>query len=487
MKTLKSFLHVVASASLALGLAVSATPVSVSKAQGGLTYQSGVQLQNLGAVEANVVLDFIDQTTGVSIGTTSSFTVTAGSSRTFFPITSAPGAPSVTSFNGSLVASSDQPIAAIANLLGNGLAYLDTTSGFSQGGTSFNLPLIMCNNGGFNTFFNVQNTGAVDADVTINFNPGSSGNSATITATIKPGAAKTFDQDPTASAGPNCTTLGTGGATRFVGGASITSSQPVVASVVQLNTTTSPQMIAYDGFASSATAIAVPLLMSQNGGFSTGLQIANTGATTATVAVTFAANTVLNTNIPNVENIQIAAGKSATLLQSGGIGAFSPSNDWVAFGRYVGSATISSDQPIVAITNQSASGKGAAFQARPTASGTGTIKLPLVSANNSGFFTGIQIQNVGAGLCTGTLDFTPNTVVNTNDPTSEPFALAAGASVTFLQNGTISSLTPSNDWVAFGRYVGGATITGSGCSLLAIVNQVGATLDTFSAYNGFNQ
>ena len=72
---------------------------------------------------------------------------------------------------------------------------------------------------GIDTWFNVQNAGTVETTVNIAYKPGT----CTDSASIKPGAAKTFKQADNA-----CLPAG------FVGAATVTSVQPVVAVVMQV-------------------------------------------------------------------------------------------------------------------------------------------------------------------------------------------------------------------------------------------------------------
>jgi hypothetical protein len=477
---MKRILHLALTLSFILAIAAPAA----AQSPGGLTYNSGYQVQNLGTDTANVVFTFYNASDGNALGTTVD-TIAVAKSKTYFPITLPSSA---TNFNGSMVISSDQQVAAIVNLVNNDFSYVDTYGGFSAGATTFNLPLIMCNNSGYNTFFNVQNAGSADANVTVTYSPGSSGNAGiTDTVTLKSGATKMFDQATTSTTSTKtCTQLGSGTGTKFVGSAQVTSDQPIVAAVMQLNTTNFKALIGYNGFAAGSTTVAAPLVMAGNAGYFTGIQVQNVGTASTVVTVTYAANTVVNTNIPAPESFTLAPGASNTVLQNGG--------QWTAFGRYVGSAVVtnSGGQALVAIVNQvfpsATAAKGAAYDGFNPSAATGTINAPLITSANGGFFTGIQIMNVGTASCTGSVAYAQNTVVNTNTPAADNFTLAAGASTTFIQSGS-GGFAGANNWTTFGRYVGGATVTGTGCKLVAIVNQTSATAagDAFSAYNAFNQ
>jgi len=175
---------------------------------------------------------------------------------------------------------------------------------------------------------------------------------------------------------------------------------------------------------------------------------------------------------PAPESESIAVGDSETFGQSGG--------QWTA--RYVGAATITgSGCSVVAIVNQLKSGAlsfGTAYEGFDPTAATSNVSAPLIVANNWGYATGIQVQNVsGNDPCNVTVTYSANTVPGMGTPTPESESIAAGASKTFGQSG--------GQWTA--RYVGSATVAGSGCHIVAIVNNLnGSGNDQFLTYNGFN-
>jgi hypothetical protein len=400
-----------------------------------------------------------------------------------------------TSFNGSIVISADQPVAAITNLLGSGNGtYGESLGGFSAGSTTFSLPLIMCNNSGYNTFFNVQNTGSSVANVTINYIPGSSGTAQSESTTIQPGAAKTFDQ-ATGSATKNCSQL-QGGNGKFVGSATITSDQPVVASVIELNSTTNKTMLAYNGFPSGSSTVAAPLLMANNSGYYTSINLQNAGSLSTTVTISYTLNTVAGGNNPAAEVFTLGPGVSKAIIQGGTPpGNGSTVNDWITLGRYIGAATVtnSASQPLVAVINEvgNPAGQGpfgSAYEGFSPSTATGNASAPLIMSNNAGYYTSIQIQNVGVANCPSvTVTYSPNTA-GANNPISETgINLDPGASKTVIQSGAPPGNGSLNNWGTIGRYVGSAAVSGSGCSLVAVINElkpgVGDNLFTYNAFN----
>jgi len=456
----------------------------VSGLDATVSYTSGFQVQNLESTDATVVLEFYNQDGTLAVTPPPQYTIAGNSSKTFFPISDVS-----TGFNGSLVISSDKNIRAVNNLIGSGPGnYFAATNGFQTGATEVNLPLVMCNNAGFNTFFNVQNAGTSDANITINYIPGINGTARTELATIKPGAAKTFDQT-TGSSTVNCSTLadGTG---KFIGSAKITSNQPVVATVMQINTTGWKVLMGYGGFTQGSATVALPLVMANNAGFYTGIQVQNVGSASTTVTVDYSANTA-GSGVPTDETFTLAPGASKTIIQNGAPPANGSVNNWNTIGRYIGSALITNTggQPLVAIVNQvlASPALGAAYEGFDPALATTKVSAPLIMANNSTYYTGIQVQNVSSGSVNVTIKYGPNTA-GSFAPADEVFTLAPGASKTIIQNGAPpANGSTVNNW-GTNRYIGSATITSTGGNIVAIVNQVsfGVTGDQFAASNAFN-
>jgi len=438
----------------ALLVAVFLAPATLAQS---ITWTSGFQVQNLSNSTANIVVSYYNQNGTKNISDVQD-QIPAMASKTYFPIAANAG------FNGSVVVSSDQPVVAIANTLGNSPQYAASTESFSEGSTSIKLPLIMKGNGGFYTWFNVQNAGASNTSVTVQFVPGSSGNAYTAPAvTVAPGAAATFDQHTLAALG-----------TKFVGSAVVTSnSQPIVATVMQVGEI-QKSLLGYNGFTGGSTTVNLPLVMANNSGFFTGIQVQNVGSSATTITIDYGSNTGGTLNPAN-DTATIPANGSATFIQSGG--------KWTS--RYVGSATVTSTggQPIVAIVNQLKPGGvtlGTAYNGFDPTKATSKVSAPLIMANNGGWFTGAQIQNVGSASATVTVDYGTN-LSGSYAPPNEVRTIAPGDSVTLIQNG--------GAW-AGKKYVGSLTATGGGGSdqIVLIVNQLkaGPAGDQFMTYDGFN-
>jgi hypothetical protein len=438
---------------LAVAILVSVLLVPAVWAQ-GITWTSGFQVQNLSASDASITIHYYNQDGTEAIPAVGD-TVGAMGSKTYFPIHAADG------FNGSVVIESGTPdLVAIANTLGNSPQYAASTESFAQGGTPFKLPLIMRNNGGYYTWFNVQNVGTAPASVSVQYIPGSSGTAYTSpSVTIQPNAAHTFDQHDMSEIGST-----------FVGSAVVTSDQPIVATVMQVGETYR-NMMGYNGFAGGSMTVSMPLVMANNSGYYTGFQVQNVGTASGTVTVDYGTN-IAGSFTPTSETVTLAPDASHTFLQAGG--------QWT--GTYVGSATISATQDVVAIVNQvnlTGTALGTAYNGFDPAGATNKVSGPLIMANNSGYFTGFQVMNVGSSATSITCTYGPNSA-GSFAPAAESGSINPGDSYNSIQSG--------GAWGS-NTYVGSVVCeAGAGAKIVMIVNQINpsAAGDQFMTYGGFS-
>lgn len=431
-------------------LVMSLVLVSIAGAQGPSVYNSGFQVQNLSATDpATIAIEYYNQ--DGTIAATTSDTIAPNSSNTYFPI----GAPA--GFNGSVVINSDQPVAAITNVLADGFDFGASYGGFSAGSNSVSLPLIMKGNFGFDTWFNVQNAGVDATTVTVEY----AGTACTESATIQPGAAATFEQASNA-----CLTAG------YVGAATVTTDDPldaVVATVLETGPTT---LFAYNGFGPGDLMPVMPLMQANNFGFHTGIQIQNQGTLETEAVVTY-------TPAPGepgtecTETQTIAAGASATFALYAFSTTTGTTTSTCTFGeQFVGAAAVTSNsasQPLVGIINQTNFvAKGSAYSSFNTIAASDTIVMPLIMDQNFGFFTGFNVMNVGAAATDVSCSFTGSAL--TVDGTIDPGEALNHVQLNFLPAG----------------YVGSATCTGT--DIIGVVNELAtAAGDNLFTYEAFNQ
>lgn len=420
-----------------------------------ITWLSGFQVQNLSSTAAaSIVISYYNQDGTKAIDDVMD-SIPAMSSKTYYPIHAADG------FNGSVVVESTEPVVAIANTLGNNPQYMASTESFAAGALEVSLPLIMRGNAGYYTWFNVQNAGQADATVSVEYIAGSVGTGYTEPdVVIKPGASHTFSQRDLASLGA-----------QFVGSAVITSNVPVVATVMQVGETYR-NMMGYNGFTGGSTTVSMPLVMSNNSNFYTGYQVQNVGTAATDITVDYGAN-LGGTFNPANETATLQPGESKTFLQNTG---------QFATPKYVGSATITTTgEPVVAIVNQvmmTGVVLGTAYNGFDPNAATNQVSAPLIMANNSGFYTGIQVMNVGGSPVQITVDYGAN-IGGTYNPANEVVTIQPGNSYNSIQN--------SGAWTG-NKYVGSLSVTAAaGSQIVMIVNEfVPTSSDTFMTYNGFN-
>lgn len=438
---------------LVVAILASLLLVPAASAQ-AITWTSGFQVQNLSSAAASITIHYFNQDGSEAIPGGVADSVPAMGSKTYYPIHAADG------FNGSVVIESGTPdLVAIANTLGNSPQYAASTESFAAGATEFKLPLIMRGNAGYYTWFNVQNVGSASASVTVQYIPGSDGTAYTSPAvTIPQNAAYTFDQR-------DMTQLGT----KFVGSAVVSSNQPVVATVMQVGETYK-NMMGYNGFAGGAPSVSLPLVMANNSGYYTGFQVQNVGSGTANVTVQYGTN-LAGSFAPSSETATLAPNQSATFLQTGG--------QWTD--TYVGSATISANQDVVAIVNQvnlTGTALGTAYNGFDAAAATNQVSAPLIMANNSGYYTGFQVMNVGSGAASLNCTYGPNTA-GSFAPPAETATINPGNSYNSIQSG--------GAWGS-NKYVGSVVCAaGAGAKIVMIVNQINPAAggDQFMTYGGF--
>jgi hypothetical protein len=420
------------------------TGVLVSTASAGaFTYTSGIQVQNLSSSEAGVSVAYIEK--DGTVDNTVTGTIPANGSVTYFPIGASDG------FDGSVVISADQPVAAISNVLGSGAGSAAASYvGTSAGGSPVNIPLLMQDNAGYNTWFNVQNTGGSDATVNVAYSDGTSAGPVTVPA----GAAYTFDQSTE-----------THSASVFSG--VVTSDQPVAVSVIEESSTI---MYAYSGFASGSTNPVMPLINANNSGYYTGIQIQNTGATPTSVTVSYTA--VTGTDCTETQTIPAESSATFALAAFGGA---SPGSDTCVDGAtFVGSAAVtanSAGNDLNVIVNQLSASNGEAYGGFDPAAATDTVVMPLIMDRNGGYFTGFNVQNVGSDSTTVNCTFTDSTY-------TVSATLDAGEALSDLQGDKIAS-----------GYVGSATCVASGGTdnlIVGVVNELGPSGDAFLVYEGIN-
>lgn len=309
------------------------------------------------------------------------------------------------------------------------------------------LPDIKANYNGWTSELVIRNDGAASRSITTRF----------------------FDPNGTYVGGVTCPDVPSGGTcsfsasiavNNFSGSAIVDGSEEV--SVVVENQAGSSSY-AYNGIAAAdslnpdwsqvGTTIHLPLLMDDNGGWSTSVTILNTGSGTANFDFDY-------------------FGQNSGGPYQGPQGSLGP-NASVTYGQLdsscptVGAGYITSDQPLAVIVREHSGNVNMAYNG--FSAGATTVSLPLIMANNYGWHTGIAVQNLGPEPTNVTVNYY-------GDPSRNPetvYDVQPYATAVFVQSG--------GQWGST-RWVGSARVTASQ-PIAAIVNQT--TTGKGSSYSGF--
>jgi hypothetical protein len=226
------------------------------------------------------------------------------------------------------------------------------------------------------------------------------------------------------------------------------------------------QFLTYTAANAGATRLNAPVALNNAyGGYNTGMGIQNVGSTTAHVSITYS-------GVLTPETFDILAGGSRGTYNGGGA-----SNPVLPDGFH-GSATISSDQPLVEIVNEVKDGATFGTSYNTFAGGAAIVHLPLVENAFNGFSTGLGVENVGSGAATVTIVYTdPNSGAQVG--TSPTLTLQPGEFVGVYQGPGGDNGVPSGTRAAAVLTV---TNAANGGRLAVIVNQQSAT--SFMSYSG---
>jgi|GEM_PF-1769162 hypothetical protein len=450
-------------------------------------WSSEYWVQNLGTGVAQVSANYYTASTGGVAGT-ESFTIPVGSATRIIP-SLADG------FLGSAVLSSDQEIVAVENhyTVDAGVHMIGASNGVAAGSNALVLPLITRHNGGYETKIYLQNVGSVQATIYMTFTPGIAGSAYSMSDTLLPFTMKAYDQSqntPFAALG-----------TKFVGSARVTADQPLAAAV-DFGNLTHPDgfklLITYDGLASGANSLALPLIMKKNGTFYTGQQIINTSGSTASVDITYTAGpvsdpTLVGQQITKHFDIPPYGSVTRVLVHAYGCGY----DDLCSWGdkRVVGSAVITSNQPVACVVNEQDDTAGfmEAYNGFSTATATKAVAMPQVMKKRDLWYVGIQIQNMSSSPANVNVTYTAGlgSSVPVGTTVTKPHTIAGNSSITIVLRqdygcGYDDLCNPPFGDVTFS---GAAYIT-SDQNIVAIGNvqkNVTTLGDYVAAYNGINR
>ncbi|HEY1016462.1 MAG TPA: hypothetical protein VGE07_27375 [Herpetosiphonaceae bacterium] len=384
--------------SLGLGAAHAQTPTNAYTTK----FTTSITYQNVGTGAATINLDFYAENGSTTAAAISLPQLPANGATSLFV-----GSVSSLSagFTGSGVLSSDQPLVATLVQLPESTSPSKNrplSNGFSSGSGNVLIATVLKNQFGSTSKFSIQNTDSGAVDLTVKFyRAGETAAAHTInTANLPANAAKYYDAGSIAELGASFN----GSATVEVKKAGTQTAGSAVGSVLELGVSGSNAnlSLAFEGVAAGATKVYMAsALCNFFGGQNSAYAVQNT-STSAQATVTVTYNSTTDTGVTRTQTVNIPAGGKASLLGCGAGGPGTPS--WAAFS---GSATIESNQPIIAIGKVSGAGLTTGFVG--STSGAVKTSLPYVRWSATRFNTNqrdrqrtfLTIQNIGTAQVTG--------------------------------------------------------------------------------------
>ncbi|HSH05408.1 MAG TPA: hypothetical protein VLL52_23030 [Anaerolineae bacterium] len=452
--------------------------VGAQTALPGAGWKSGQQIQNVGSADATIVLTAYD-VTGVDYPCQAQ-SVSAGGSFTYLTDDTVvcPGIPA--GFQGSAVASADQPIAAVVNVnnKGTGAAagqYRGTDG--SAVATTISFPLVKHNHSGRTTTFYVQNASNAENEVTATF----------IVAGMEYTNPTPYVVPANSMAVLSPLDFGVPAGQGQVGSLTVTGTQPLAGTSLEHehSAAVAQNLQASQAFTPNNYDSTVYCPLVRDGHTSknqtTGVQVQNVTNAAQDITITYQVNGA--TRGPFTQNV--AGGASHTFYTPD---HFNPGE--------LGSATVTSTGDIVAVVNDkgintSNPQRVTTYACFPANSATSTINLPLVKEFAGINTTGIQIQNVsGSSDANITLSYTTQNGDVVEVASASPVPAGASMTVYGISNAPANITLVSGDITLpqMNGTVNGVVITADQ-PIVAIANEssfTGSIQDTKN-YEGFNK
>lgn len=454
---------------LVLMMSIASGTVSAQSPAYNTSFTTSITYQNVGSSSADITINFYTENSSSPIAINRP-PLAAGAGTSVFVGNINEINPN---FRGSAVLSSTQPVVATLVQVAVGSSTvknrpLSNGFGADEGSTTFLIPTVLKNQFQTSSVFSVQNVSGGPVNLTVELIP-TSGSTITLNHSNLPaGAAKYYDMGQISQiSSPS-----------FNGSARITANGDVVASALELSTTGAAAS-AFEGVSQGSSPVYMPSALCNfnvGGGklTNTSYAVQNTGGATTNVTVTYQPG-------GHTETKSIAPGAKASFIACQASGVTN---------GYLGSATITSGQPIVAIGKVYGAGISSAFVGAPN--GSATLALPYVRWSQSQYATGqrqrafIAIQNVGGSTVSGAqvqyLDKNGVVVRTHNLPD-----IAPGAKVNSNAYDPANPATFEFGYYTDGTFGGGAKIVGPGGSQLVAVVRIAsiAGADTVGEdYNG---
>jgi hypothetical protein len=304
----------------------------------------------------------------------------------------------------------------------------------------------------------VSNPGTTDASVTLTFvkSDGTAAMTAPVSLTVKAGSSvKTYV--------PNVQNLADG---RY---SVVVDSDKDVSAIVNLVSSSPSTSTSYNGIASSETGVSFNIASVYRNyfGFSSSIVVQNAGTSTANVTITYKSQTGAT-----------VASETRTIFKDASVTVDQTSTSGMPDG-FVGSAVVTSDQPVAAIVLISASGQ--LSSARGFKAGAPVLFMPVIYNQYFNFNTNVLVQNVGTTPTNVKIEYynASNGAKIGEEQTTTP--IAAGSSFTFFQFDT-----GRGNAIPRPGFNGAAVVRSlDGGSIVAVANVQETKQNYLEAYNGF--
>lgn len=410
------------------------------------TFSSAFTIQNMGSAVANCTFQFY---AGSLAYTSAAFTITVGGSN----FTYVPNLVGLANGQYSGVVACDQQVGAVVNtgsaLSGGSYVGVDA----SKLGTTWYAPNAFNNYYGYYSNFVVQNATASTVSVTVQIlNSAGSVVATQNNPSVAAYSSANFEQSGLA-----------GMATNQAYSAKILASGNVaVESNIFGSGSTASQLYMYTPFTAGSTTAYAPVIMKAYYGNNTALTVQNLSASSTVVTVTYGTGLARSNTL---------GGNASWVL-------YTPGDAGLANGLLTSAKIQSSGAAIVALVNESNNYQRAASYTG-FASGTSTVRAPIVLKRYYGYNTSVTCQNIGSSTTNVTITYSNGASGTANNVVANGTALFYQPSVAGLPNG----------------FNGSATITSSGSvPVVCVVNEdmnegaQGTTpMDMQYAYEGLNQ
>lgn len=449
-------------------------PASGANAESYSSYVSGITMTNLSTTTATVTVEYIYGGTGANAGTVASSTTEDIAGKAVRDYAAVP----VNNFQGAVVISSSQPIAAMSTITGGGLAR-GSYGGSATGSKSVLLPFLAKNHGSgqWNTFFAVQNIGNGDTTVTVDYS--TCAGTANDTKVVKSRSSVIFDQKSTA-----CLPNG-------ISSAVVTSSTEDILAVVDQESLVNNQALVSSGFPSGSTTPFIPLVNANNPdtkGWRTAITIMNVGNADTTLTLTYKTTTggscTETQTIPQQQS-KVFAGNTLIIGPGAGVTTTCTIGAKLVGAAYVANAADNTaSQPLVAVVNQDRQFVGAsAYGGFDPAKATARLVMPLIMDNNGAgkWGTSFNVMNIGAGPVYVKCTFAGSAYVATSGG-----ALPVNGVFEDLQRTKLGIAKTSSECLAYSD--AGYTTVDPTAKIIAVVNEraltaAGDGLLTYEAIN----